>query len=369
MIEKIRQLSRFLPKDEFGVFVLSLVLSILATWYSYANDIIVSYGDAESHLNIAKRVVDSITPGFAQLGGIWLPLPHILMLPFVKFDFLWRTGLAGSIVSGVAFIVSSVFIYKLAQILTDNKLAAFVASLVFMLNPNVLYLQSTPMTELTLIVFFILSGFYFVRFIKNTENILDLILAALFGFFATLSRYDGWFLVFIEASILALVYVPWARIPRSWQEIRFGIKNRGKLEGYMILFCTLAFLGIVGWLFWDFLILGDPFYFTHSQFSAKSQQTGWLVRGELPAYKNLWVSFLYYATTSVANIGLIISAASLIGFLIYLFYRPSKQKFLIALLFSAAFIFYVVTLYMGQSIIFIRPLTPLTFEWTLFNVR
>src|SRR4051812_47166267 len=77
-----------------AVLVLSIIASVLATWYSYAHGIIVAYGDAESHLNIAKRVVDSLTPGFAQLGGIWLPLPHILLLPFVKFDFLWRTGLA-----------------------------------------------------------------------------------------------------------------------------------------------------------------------------------------------------------------------------------------------------------------------------------
>jgi hypothetical protein len=33
------------------------------------------------------------------------------------------------------------------------------------------------------------------------------------------------------------------------------------------------------------------------------------------------------------------------------------------------FIFYIVTLYAGQSVIFIPHLTPTTFEWTLFNVR
>ena len=39
------------------------------------------------------------------------------------------------------------------------------------------------------------------------------------------------------------------------------------------------------------------------------------------------------------------------------------------LLLMTPFIFYVLTLYMGQSIIFIPHLTPPTFEWTLFNVR
>ena len=87
----------------------AVVLAIGATVYSYLHGYIIAYGDAESHLNIAKRVVDSLTPGFAQLGGIWSPLPHILMIPFMYSDLLWRSGLAGSIISGAAFVVSSLF--------------------------------------------------------------------------------------------------------------------------------------------------------------------------------------------------------------------------------------------------------------------
>ena len=43
------------------------------------------YGDAEAHLNLARRVVDSRTPGLSQIGPVWLPLPHLLMLPLVIF--------------------------------------------------------------------------------------------------------------------------------------------------------------------------------------------------------------------------------------------------------------------------------------------
>src|SRR5436853_55458 len=96
------------------VVVVGEVLSISALIVSFTHDWIVTYGDAESHLNIAKRVLHSLTPGAAQLGGIWLPLPHVLMLPFVFFDPLWRTGLAGSIVSGICYLLSCIFIYKLA---------------------------------------------------------------------------------------------------------------------------------------------------------------------------------------------------------------------------------------------------------------
>jgi len=82
-----------------AVLVISGILAVAASAWSLGHGYAVLYGDAESHLNIAKRVVDSLTPGFAQLGGIWLPLPHILLIPFVYFNVLWRTGAAGSIVS------------------------------------------------------------------------------------------------------------------------------------------------------------------------------------------------------------------------------------------------------------------------------
>ncbi len=369
----------YLP--ESWVLLLAFLAGGLATIWSFFNGYIIAYGDAESHLNIAKRVIDSLTPGFAQLGGIWLPLPHIFLIPFVYFDWLWRTGLAGSIVSGIAFIISAVYIYKLANLLTKNNLASFLAALVFISNPNILYLQSTPMTELSLIVFFILSSYYFILFLKD-EELLPLIMAAFFGFCATLSRYDGWALVLMEAGILFLYYFP----------IAFGIggsdskeeesedisSEKGKnlfketwslFEGRLILFSTLAFVGIALWLFWGFLILGDPLYFTHSQFSANSQQQSWLSRGELPAYHNLIVAFKYYFVTAMSSSGIIIFITSILGMLVFLFDRKKENRFFVLLLLLVPLFFNVATLFLGQSVIFIPSLTPTTFEWTLFNVR
>lgn len=338
------------------VFLLALILSIGSMSYYFLTDNIVAYGDAESHLNIAKRVVHSITPGMAQLGGIWLPLPHMMMVPFVFFDSWWRTGLAGSIISGFCFIISCLYLYKLTHFITKSGIASFFAFLVFALNPNILYMQATPMSELPLIMFFILSSYYFIRFIKNDTEILSLMAAAFFGFCATLSRYDGWFLVLFEAMILIAMYFP-KKLPLS------------KLAGRLVFFSTLAFFGILIWMGWDYLILGDPFYFTNSQFSAKSQQEAWLLRGELPAYHNLFQSFTYYFVTGMSNSGILVYFMALVGFFSYLFRERGRLQYFAAVIMMIPFIFYVVTLYMGQSVIFIPHLTPVSFEWRLFNVR
>jgi hypothetical protein len=346
------------------VIYLSIILAISATIYFYLRGYIVAYGDAESHLNISKRVVDSLTPGLAQLGGIWLPLPHIFMVPFTAFDFLWRTGLAGSIVSGLTFILASLFLYKLTYLVTKNKLASLVAFLTFALNPNILYMQSTAMTELPLVAFFIGSSYYFVKFLKNDDQILDLIFAGFFGLCASLTRYDGWFLVGSEAFILILFYGY-----KLWTSHANHKDIWHVLEGKTILFSTLAFFGIFVWLLWDFLILGDPLYFTNSPFSAKSQQQGWLARGELPAYHNLSASFLYYLFTAELNIGIIVSLLSLVGLLIFLLDKKQVAKLPLLLLLLNPFIFYIITLYLGQSVIFIPQLAPTTFTWRLFNAR
>ena len=50
------------------------------------------YGDADAHLKIARRIVDSQTPGYEQIGTVWLPLLHLLMLPLVRVDACGATG-------------------------------------------------------------------------------------------------------------------------------------------------------------------------------------------------------------------------------------------------------------------------------------
>lgn len=185
------------------VGVIALCISIVAIAFTFSNNYILSYGDAESHINIAKRVVDSLTPGAAQLGGIWLPLPHILMIPFIEFDPLWRTGLAGSIVSGLSFVLTCIFIYKFVYLITKNKVASFFGFLIFAVNPNVLYLQSVPMTEMVFICFYVISIYYFLKYL-TFERTIFLFYTSLFAFLASLTRYDGWFLVIFEAGLLAL---------------------------------------------------------------------------------------------------------------------------------------------------------------------
>jgi len=74
-----------------------------------------NYGDAVAHLHIARRIFDSHRPGLSQVGSVWLPLPHLLMIPFVAVYPWWANGIAGLIPSSLAWLASCWGIHRLAR--------------------------------------------------------------------------------------------------------------------------------------------------------------------------------------------------------------------------------------------------------------
>ena len=123
-------------------------IGIGAAWWCFARGYTLYYGDAEAHLNIARRILDSRTPGPDQIGTVWLPLPHFLLIPFVMRDAWWHSGLAGDFPSVACFVIAGMFLFSAARRVYGGSGAALAVVLLFALNPTVLYLQATPMTEL-----------------------------------------------------------------------------------------------------------------------------------------------------------------------------------------------------------------------------
>jgi hypothetical protein len=101
------------------VAALALLLSLFAFLWFYTRGDILLYGDAVAHINIARRLTDARNPGWDQLGTVWLPLPHLLIAPFVAFDVPWRTGIGGSIPSMGAFVLGVVGIFRLVRARTS----------------------------------------------------------------------------------------------------------------------------------------------------------------------------------------------------------------------------------------------------------
>ena len=132
----------------FGALLAAtLVVGTAAAGWFWWQNLTLSHYDARAHLVVARRILDSLTPGWQQIGAVWLPLPHLVNALPVQLDWAYRTGLVATAVSvGVLAWGLAALGARLAR-RTGSPVIGATAPAVVLLNPNLLYLQSTPMTE------------------------------------------------------------------------------------------------------------------------------------------------------------------------------------------------------------------------------
>lgn len=341
----------FSDKSYILLIVFLSFLSICAFGNFYVNGLGLSYNDARSHLDIGRRVVEGLKPGLAQLGSVWLPLPHILMIPTVWNDFMWHSGLAGALTSMISYVATGFLIYLLLKTLGVGILGRLIGVFVFAANLNILYLQSTAMTELVLLATMTAGTYELIKWSKD-EQTFDLLKAAFWIMLSTLIRYDGWFLFLFAAALIV------------FQVIRK--KGYKTAEGVIIFFSTLAAFGIFMWFLWNQLIFKDALYFAFGPYSARAQQTQLEAAGNLITKGNLLISLKFYLYALIYNSGAFIAILGLLGAVVFWLDRRIRNsvKTTTAVL-IAPFIFNVLALYIGHSVLFIQGLSGNT--W--FNVR
>ena len=105
----------------------------------------------------------------------------------------WRDSAAA------CFVIAGCFLFATVRRLFDSTAAAGAALALFALNPNVLYLQSIPMTEAVFFAALMALLYFSVRF-GETQGWGAAVGAALSACAATLTRYDGWFLLPVVAA-------------------------------------------------------------------------------------------------------------------------------------------------------------------------
>jgi hypothetical protein len=254
------------------------VMSFLA--YFQRGDVLL-YGDAVAHMNIARRVFDSKTPGLLQLGTVWLPLPHLLMIPFLLSHEMWQRGVGGSIPSMIAYVFGVVGIFRLVRGTLSRspepdkapdaaaRLAAWTAALVYAANPNLIYMQTTAMGEALYLAFFIWAVVYLGEYIRGNPKALNkcgLCLAA-----ACLTRYDGWFLASAMAATVALFCV-FGAMPAAVPTAVTTKKTSARLSprAAVVQFLLIAAAAPLLWLLYNGIVYRNPLEFANGPYSAKA---------------------------------------------------------------------------------------------------
>jgi hypothetical protein len=247
---------------------LATCASVISFLFYAQRSQVLLYGDAIAHINIARRVFDSKTPGLLQLGTVWLPLPHLLMIPFLISDEMWRRGAGGSIPSMGAYVFGVIGIFRLTrsalrrsdQLDTPARLTPWIAAFLYAANPNLIYMQSTAMGEALYLAFFIWSLVFLTEFVGGEAKALvkcGLCLAA-----ACLTRYDGWFL---SAALVAFVLL------RSLLSANSGESQPDpQLRARILKFILIAAAAPALWLAYNAIIYRNPLEFENGPYSAKA---------------------------------------------------------------------------------------------------
>jgi hypothetical protein len=247
--------------DTALLVVLAGLVSVVAFLIYFRNGDILLFGDAVAHITIARRVFDSRTPGLLQLGTVWLPLPHLLMIPFLFSNAAWQTGLGGSLPSMAAYVLAVLGVFRLTRGARLGRGTTWMAAGMFGLNPNLLYLQATAMTETLYVALFVWSLVHFGEFVRESgagqssdraKRSLWKCGGCLLG--ACLTRYDGW----LVAGVLGTLVVVLA-LMRRWFE--------WKLVG---LFLLLVWGGPLLWLAYNGVVYKNALEFANGPYSAKA---------------------------------------------------------------------------------------------------
>lgn len=354
------------PRPRFDVWVVAAATFVgsAATIYLATRGMHNLYGDGIAHLNIARKVVDARDAGlwerYVQLGSPWLPLPHLVMLPFVWVDRLWRSGLAGTIPSLAAYVASVWLAYRGGyEIHRDGQEArdpsaersALLAAVVVALNPSVLYMAATPMTELLFVALLLATVYATLVWARaGGSSTKWLALSAAAAAAVTLTRYEGWSLLPAGAAVVAL-----CSARGGWNRLRD-----------VAAWSAIAAVGPLYWMWHNWAIYGDALEFLRGPYSARSifaaqaSRLGWasFVVGN-PAAALGWA----LVTVAVAA-GPVVVALAVAGLAVFVVRRRRDPRVLApALLAIVPFAFVVFSLFRGEVQIY--PLAAVA----LLNVR
>jgi len=189
-----------------------------AAWHYASEGLTLSHYDARAHLVVARRIFDNLLPGWQQIGGVWLPLPHVLNALPVQVDALYRNGASGTIFSVLSMGTAAWGLAALLMRVTGSQLAAILGSFLLLANPNTLYLQSTPMTEPmlfgTTLVCIALTAAWLDRGAPLPPRAAGLAMMA-----ACMTRYEAWpisaGIVVLSGAVLWRRGAPYGQIQRS----------------------------------------------------------------------------------------------------------------------------------------------------------
>jgi hypothetical protein len=206
------------------------------------------------------------------------------MLPFVEVYAWWANGIAGAIPSVMAYLAACVGIYRLSRRWLTPAASALALAF-FALNPNLLYLQTTAMTEPLFLCEMVWVADLLVEWRESLDRDLNRAVRlegwiAIVLIAAVFTRYDGWIIAFL-----------------AWSSMGIARLKRGQLRSTSFWLWSAALAAApAAWFAYNAVCFGDWLEFARGPYSAKAIEMrtaapGWPPH---PGWHNPWVSLQFF---------------------------------------------------------------------------
>jgi hypothetical protein len=386
--------------------------SLAAIAWSWRHGAMLDYGDAVAHLHIARRVFDAHQPRLTELGSVWLPLPHLLLLPFVQIYSWWANGLAGVVPSALAYLAGCAGIYRLARHWVRPAPAALALAF-FALNPNLLYLQTTAMTEPLFVCEMIWVAVWLVEWRASLDSSpnssLNSGLDSRLDSVPKLSPNPGpvptpdsgpnsspnssqdssrqsasqragprqahrqlWWIALALAAAVFTRYDGWVMALAAWVCVGLALLRRGRLRSRTFWLASAVVVAApVAWFVYNAAGFGDWLYFARGPYSATAIEARTSMPGfpPHPGWHNPWVALIFFVKAAeldaaAAAWGNALLAVSLLG-TVWGWLTARRRAFTWALLLWFPVAFYVYSVSYGSVPIFL----PVWWPYSWYNLR
>lgn len=225
-------------------------------------------GDTLARTANAHFVLFGRDPHLGAIGFVWNPLPSLLSLPLVALKDLWpplvERGVAASVVSAAFGGISVVFMLRILRRLLVKDWTRRIIVIAFATNPAIFYYSANGMTEMPLIASLLAATDGLIAYLKDRRAV-DLVKSGAWLVVGFGMRYETvpWAMLVVLGLSIGLARVKQRDLPEQ--------RHREWVSGFSIVLLAPLAYAVSTWLFLNWAIMGDAFYFLTSTYGNASQ--------------------------------------------------------------------------------------------------
>ncbi|MHB8075002.1 hypothetical protein [Desulfosporosinus fructosivorans] len=254
------------------------------------------FGDAISRVANAFYVLYIYPPHLASIGAVWNPIPSLLELPLLLLWPVYKpiasAGLAGVLISSIFAAGSAVLILRNCIHFGVSTGLGIVLTLLYAFNPFIFIYGFNGMSEMPFCFMIIWAVTSLTQWLEDPlpSHILKMGIALMLAF---LTRYEAIpFAACIALSVaIAILFM---RLQYGKSE-HMDLKSYFiYLEGTLIVLLSPVVYTVIVWVLYNYIIMGDAFYFLHSNYSNSAQAQALLDNPIMSPLIDHPVSVIYY---------------------------------------------------------------------------